>query len=64
MWRQNMVAHTWLPNWHVGLSVSSLDANGRIPLISAAIGGQAETVKLLLQLGSDVNAQDKEGLVA
>jgi ankyrin repeat protein len=47
-----------------GFSVSGLDEYQRIPLLKAARSGQVETVKLLLERGSDVNARDVDGLSA
>ena len=44
-----------------GADVDVTDEGGGTPLGAAAIGGQAETVDLLLASGADVNRKDDRG---
>lgn len=48
-----------------GVSVNGRDdTTGRTPLMEAAFGGHIHTVEALLELGADVNAQDRDGWTA
>ncbi|KAE8442021.1 hypothetical protein EG329_003922 [Mollisiaceae sp. DMI_Dod_QoI] len=44
-----------------GISPNSMDAYGRIPIVSAAEHGKNSAVAALLRAGADINLSDKEG---
>jgi ankyrin repeat protein len=43
------------------MDVNSKDSNGNVPLILAAANGHADTVKVLLAHGADVDVKGSEG---
>lgn len=47
-----------------GFSVDVQDADGRTPLMHAVLDGRCGLVKLLIELGADLNAQDGNGFSA
>ncbi len=49
---------------HAGMTIDMNDAGEHLQLMSAALNGQTETVKELIDQGADVNARTHEGRTA